>query len=52
MMLPHTGWNAIKLNFQVSLFNELCAELGLHPVVCKYRETKESIKLFNSSTCM
>ena len=28
MMLPHTGWNA-KLNFQVSLFNELCAEIRI-----------------------
>ena len=28
MMLPHTGWNA-KLNFQVTLFNELCAEIRI-----------------------
>ena len=28
MMSPHTGWNA-KLNFQVSLFNELCAEIRI-----------------------
>ena len=28
MMIPHTGWNA-KLNFQVSLFNELCAEIRI-----------------------
>ena len=27
-------------------------KLGLHQVVCKYRETKESIKLLNSSKCM
>ena len=26
-------------------------KLGLHQVVCKYRETKQSIKLLNSSTC-
>ena len=28
VMLPHTGWNA-ELNFQVSLFNELCAEMKI-----------------------
>ena len=27
-------------------------KLGLHQVVCKYKETKESIKLLNSSICM
>ena len=37
MILLHTGWVA-ELNFQVSLFNELSAE-----IVCKYRETKHSI---------
>ena len=28
MMLPHTGWNA-ELNFQVSLFKELCVEIRI-----------------------
>ena len=56
MILLQTGWVA-ELNLQVSLFNELGAESIIHQVVCKYRETKQSItitsnELLNSFTCM
>ena len=42
---------------QNSTFKSVCLmnfvqKLGLRQVFCKYRETKESIKLLNSSKCM
>ena len=51
MMLPHTGWNA-ELNFQVSLFIELFAEIRIASSCLQYRETTESFKLLNPSICM
>ena len=43
-MQNSTSKSVCSMNFE--------QKLGLNQVVCKYKETKESIKLLNSSICM
>ena len=48
MMLPHTGWNA-KLNFQVSLFNELCAEIRIASSCLQIQRNQIIIIIINNN---